>query len=274
MKTGIGSVAVDDRADPVDPSGGRAVALPMVVGKAVQRYEGGPGAVCQLPTMPVALPEGYLGLAGLEVGRFDGDQLTGAVSGPQLVCQVGRAAGRAVLRSVGSGPAGRQRGGLRPSAERQKSGGARSGQSNAQKNDQQDDQTVAHDRPFLSAFAHLTQGGVDGKGEPPGRFGREVRHEPGAGTAHFLDCQLDPEVVAGLAVVQGGDGPRHLGPLGVVGRVVVAPVVSEPLHRAMDALGPLAAVIRTGSLAVTLDHVFRPDRDVVGVLARVGRARR
>lgn len=96
-----------------------------------------------------------------------------------------------------------------------------------------------------------------------------MSHEAGPGPSHFLDCQFDPEVVAGIAVIQGGDSPGHLRPLRVVDRVVVSAIISQLLHSKGRWPRFGHAFIGRTSLPVTLDNAFGPDLDVVGVLAGI-----
>ena len=51
------------------------------------------------------------------------------------------------------------------------------------------------------------------------------------GAPNFFHRQLHPEVVAGVAVIKGGDSPSHLGAFRVVGGVVVPAVISQLLHK-------------------------------------------
>ena len=121
----------------------------------------------------------------------------------------------------------------------------------------------------LSALAHIAEGGVDGTGETPGGGRRKVSYKTGARSAHFLQRQLDPEVVAAVAVVKGGHRPGHLSPVRVVGRMVVAAVIRQLLH-SEGRRAPLGhAVIGVASLPIALDNAFWPDLDVVGVLAGI-----
>jgi hypothetical protein len=88
---------------------------------------------------------------------------------------------------------------------------------------------------------------------------------------NFFDRQLDPEVVAGIAVIKGGHGPRHLGPLRVVSGMVVAAVVSQLLHRPSFSQANVFTGRNglPGSLTIILDDAFRPDLDVIRVLAGI-----
>jgi hypothetical protein len=54
--------------------------------------------------------------------------------------------------------------------------------------------------------------------------------EPGPGPPHLFKRQLDPEVVAELAIVERSDSPRDLGAFGVVRRVVIATIIRKFLH--------------------------------------------
>jgi hypothetical protein len=83
---------------------------------------------------------------------------------------------------------------------------------------------------LLRAFTYLAQGPAKRADQSPGRVGREVGYKPSPRTSYFFDGQLDPEVGARVAVVEGGHGPRHLGALRVVCRVVIPAIVNELLH--------------------------------------------
>ena len=54
--------------------------------------------------------------------------------------------------------------------------------------------------------------------------------QAGTRPPHLLDRQLDAGILALVAVVEQGDGPGQLRPLGIVGRMVVKGVVGELLH--------------------------------------------
>jgi hypothetical protein len=63
------------------------------------------------------------------------------------------------------------------------------------------------------------------------RRGRcEVGDQTGTGLPLLLQGQLHPEVIAFVAVIEGGHSPGELGPLGIVGRVVIEAIVGELLH--------------------------------------------
>jgi hypothetical protein len=57
-----------------------------------------------------------------------------------------------------------------------------------------------------------------------------VRDQTCPRPAHLLYRELDPKVVAELAIIEGSHNPRHLGSLGVVIGMVVATVVDQLLH--------------------------------------------
>jgi hypothetical protein len=57
-----------------------------------------------------------------------------------------------------------------------------------------------------------------------------VSHKTSPRPAHFLERQLDPKVVARVAIVKRSHGPGQLGPIRVIGEMVVSAVVSELLH--------------------------------------------
>src|SRR5438477_3394089 len=57
-----------------------------------------------------------------------------------------------------------------------------------------------------------------------------MSHQPGAGPPELLAGQLHPRSLAALTVIEDGHGPRDPCPLGIVGWVVVGPVVSELSH--------------------------------------------
>ena len=56
--------------------------------------------------------------------------------------------------------------------------------------------------------------------------------QAGAWTACLFYGELDPEVVALVAVVEQRDRPGDGRPLGIVGRVIVEPIVGQLLHEA------------------------------------------
>lgn len=119
----------------------------------------------------------------------------------------------------------------------------------------------SRDNSRSGALADLPQGGGQGTDETPGGVGRKVRDKPGPRPAHLFDRELDPEVVAKLAIVESSDGPGNLGALGVVGRVVVAAVVCKLLHRVAPGAG------RGALLPVMFHDFFGPNRDLVRVQA-------
>ena len=51
-----------------------------------------------------------------------------------------------------------------------------------------------------------------------------------AGATRLLDGELDAQVAALVAVVEGGDGPGELRSFRVIGRVIVEPVVRQLFH--------------------------------------------
>jgi hypothetical protein len=103
-----------------------------------------------------------------------------------------------------------------------------------------------------------------------------VGNQSGSRTTYLLDRQLDPKVVTLGAVVYRGHRPGYLGTFRIVRRVVVAAIVGQLLHwrpvgstrRPASAFTVVApAVISPRSLPVPLDHAFRSNLHVIGVLA-------
>ena len=82
--------------------------------------------------------------------------------------------------------------------------------------------------------------------------------------AHLFYGELDPEVVAELAIIEGSHNPRYLGALRVVVGMVVPTVVNELLH----ARGPNwpEAQLTKYLLSVMFDDLFGPHGHVVRVL--------
>ena len=82
----------------------------------------------------------------------------------------------------------------------------------------------------LSSLAYLRKRGRERADELPGGAGREMGDQTCPGPAHLFHRELDPKVVAKLAIVQCSHNPGDLGALRVVCGVVVATVVGKLLH--------------------------------------------
>jgi hypothetical protein len=92
-----------------------------------------------------------------------------------------------------------------------------------------------------------------------------VRNQTSPGPADLFYRELDPKVVADLAIIESGDNPRELGALRVVIRMIVATVVGKLFH-ARDVAMPGARVTKD-LLAVMFDDFLGPHSHVVWVLA-------
>jgi hypothetical protein len=57
-----------------------------------------------------------------------------------------------------------------------------------------------------------------------------MSHKTSARPAHFFERQLDPKVVARVAIVKRSHSPGQLGPIRVIGGMVVSAIVSQLLH--------------------------------------------
>lgn len=60
-------------------------------------------------------------------------------------------------------------------------------------------------------------------------------NEAGSGASDLLHGQLNSKVGAFVAVVEHGDGPGELRPLGVTGRMIVTAVIGKLLHVGSEA---------------------------------------